>query len=60
MPGPEARRTGWDDDVLRLESSLTYRIAREVQVRGNWQHSRFTTGDEEPIDLIGIQLRAVF
>lgn len=52
--------TGWDDDVLRLESSLTYRLAREVHLRANWQRSTFLTGPEEPIDLIALQLRAVF
>jgi hypothetical protein len=60
VPGGGGAATGWDDDVLRIESSLTYRIAREVQLRADWQHSRFLTGGEEPIDLVGIQLRAVF
>ena len=60
VPSPGSGRTGWDDDVLRIESSLTYRVAREVHLRANWQHSRFLTGDERPIDLIGVQLRAVF
>ena len=52
--------TGWDDDLMRVEGSLTYRIAREVHVRADWQHTEFLTGPEEPIDLIGLQLRAVF
>jgi hypothetical protein len=52
--------TGWDDDVLRVESSLTYRLAREVHLRANWQRSSFLTGPEEPIDLVALQLRAVF
>ena len=60
VPAPGTGSTGWDDDVLRVESSLTYRLAREVHLRGNWQHTRFMTGEEEPIDLVGIQLRAVF
>jgi len=51
---------GWDDDIMRVEGSLTYRIAREVHLRADWQHSRFLTGEEEPIDLMGVQLRAVF
>ena len=54
------RTTGWDDDLMRVESSLTYRIAREVHLRADWQHTSFLTGEEEPIDLIGLQLRAVF
>ena len=52
--------TGWDDDLMRVEGSLTYRIAREVHLRGNWQHTGFLSGPEDPIDLIGVQLRAVF
>lgn len=51
---------GWDDDLMRVESSLTYRIAREVHLRGNWQHTRFLTGEEDPVNLLGLQLRAVF
>ncbi|MGH7477324.1 MAG: hypothetical protein ACRELD_13710 [Longimicrobiales bacterium] len=60
VPTPGTGRTGWDDDVLRIEPSLTFRLAREVHLRANWQHTRFLTGDERPIDLAGIQLRAVF
>ena len=52
--------TGWDDDVLRVESSLTYRIAREVHLRANWQRTEFLTGGEEATDLVALQLRAVF
>ena len=53
-------RTGWDDDTLQIESALSYRLAREIIVRGNWQHTRFTTGPEQPIDLLGLQVKAVF
>ena len=58
--GAGTRETGWDDDLMRVESSLTYRIAREVHLRANWQHTEFLSGDEDAIDLLGIQLRAVF
>ena len=58
--GAERRSTGWDDDVLRLEASLTHRIAREIQLRAGWQHTAFLTGDDDPVDLLAIQLRAVF
>lgn len=51
---------GWDDDVLRIESSLTYRWARELHVRAGWQRTTFLTGPEEPNDLLALQLRAVF
>lgn len=60
IEAPAGGSTGWDDDVLRLESTLTYRWAREVHVRVGWQHSRFLTGPDEPIDLLSLQLRAVF
>ena len=52
--------TGWDDDLVRVESSLTYRIAREVHLRADWQHTAFLTGEEEAVDLVGVQIRAVF
>ncbi|MEX1181973.1 MAG: hypothetical protein WEF86_01975 [Gemmatimonadota bacterium] len=58
--GLQSITTGWDDDVLRVESSLTYRWARELQVRVDWQHTRFLTGEEEPVDLLALQVRAVF
>jgi hypothetical protein len=56
----ETLTTGWDDDLLRVESSLTYRIARELQIRVGWQHTRFLTGGEDPENLLGVQMRAVF
>lgn len=59
-PAPGEEPVGWDDDVLQVESSLTYRLARELQVRVNWQHTRFVTGGEDPVDLLALQLRAVF
>jgi hypothetical protein len=52
--------TAWDDDLYQVESSLTYRLARELQLRGNWQHTAFLSGGEKPTNLIAIQLRAVF
>lgn len=52
--------TGWDDDVLRFEGAITHRVAREVHVRAGWQHTRFRTGGEEPVNLLAVQLRAVF
>jgi hypothetical protein len=60
VPGSPGETTGWDDDIFRVESSLTYRIAREVQLRGGWQHTTFLTGNEAPINLLAVQLRAVF
>lgn len=60
IEGPDGGMTGWDDDVLRVESSLTYRLAREVHVRMGWQHSRFLSGPDDPADLVALQLRAVF
>jgi hypothetical protein len=53
-------QTAWDDDIVRVESSLTYRVAREVHLRADWQHTSFTTGGEQAKDLVGLQLRAVF
>jgi hypothetical protein len=55
--GPQ---TGWDDDVFQVESALSYRFAREVLFRVGWQHTRFTTGPEEPINLLAAQVKAVF
>ena len=59
-PAPGAELVGWDDDLVQLETSLTYRVARELHLRADWQHTRFVTGLEEPVDLLAIQLRAVF
>ena len=52
--------TGWDDDVLQIETALAYRIAREMMIRVGWQHTRFLTGEEEAVNLAAVQLRAVF
>ena len=52
--------TGWDDDTYQIESALSYRLAREVILRANWQHTAFTTGPDEPVDLLALQLKAVF
>jgi hypothetical protein len=57
---PTGAMTSWDDDVLRVESALTYRLAREVHLRLGWQHTEFLTGGEEPEDLLALQLRAVY
>jgi hypothetical protein len=53
-------KTGWDDDVFQVESAINYRLAREVILRANWQHTEFWTGADEPVDLLGLQLKAVF
>ena len=55
--GPES---GWDDDVFQVESALSYRITRELMIRGDWQHTTFQTGTDKNVDLYGLQLRAVF
>jgi hypothetical protein len=55
--GPQ---TGWDDDTVQVESAITFRLTREVIVRGNWQHTSFTTGVDPDVDLLGLQLKAVF
>lgn len=55
--GPQ---TGWDDDVLRVELSFTYRMARELQLQLGWQHTEFITGNDAAEDLLAVQLRAVF
>jgi hypothetical protein len=59
-PTPGADPIGWDDDLMQVESSLTYRWARELHVRADWQHTRFLTGGEKPTNLLAIQVRAVF
>lgn len=59
-PGPDASPTGWDDDVARFETALTYRWSREVHLRLDWQHNDFVTGDDPSVDLLAFQLRAVF
>jgi hypothetical protein len=55
--GPKAP---WDDDIFQVESALSFRLAREVIIRGDWQHTTFTTGPDEPVDLVALQVRAVF
>jgi hypothetical protein len=60
IEGPTGARTAWDDDVLRVESAVTYRLAREVHLRVGWQHTEFLTGNEESEDLLALQLRAVY
>jgi hypothetical protein len=52
--------TGWDDDTFQVESALSFRLTREVIVRGDWQHTEFWTGPEDAIDLLALQVRAVF
>jgi hypothetical protein len=59
-PEPDATPVGWDDDLVQVESSLTYRVAREIHVRADWQHTRFVTGSEKPMNLLALQVRAVF
>jgi hypothetical protein len=58
--GETGSRTGWDDDVLRVEAALTRRVAREVHVRVGWQRTEFLTGSEDAEDLLSFQLRAVY
>lgn len=58
--GAGATPTGWDDDVLRYETALTYRWSREVHLRVDWQHNDFVTGDDPTVNLLAFQLRAVF
>lgn len=53
-------RRAWDDDVLRVESGITYRLAREVHVRADWQRTEFLTGGEDAEDLLALQLQAVW
>jgi hypothetical protein len=60
VPAPGADPTGWDDDVMQVESSLTYRWARELHIRADWQHTEFVTGSEKPMNLLALQVRAVF
>lgn len=57
---PGAAPTGWDDDVARVETALTYRWSREVHLRLDWQHNDFVTGNDPSVDLLAFQLRAVF
>jgi hypothetical protein len=57
---PAGTRTAWDDDVVRVESAFTYRVAREVHLRLGWQHTEFLTGVDESEDLFALQLRAVY
>lgn len=58
--GPGAIPTGWDDDVARYETALTYRWSREVHLRVDWQHNDFVTGSDPSVNLVAFQLRAVF
>ncbi|MDX1566459.1 MAG: hypothetical protein R3223_01580 [Longimicrobiales bacterium] len=58
--GAGATPTGWDDDIARFETALTYRWSREVHVRLDWQHNEFLTGSDASMDLLAFQVRAVF
>ena len=53
-------KTGWDDDTFQVESAISYRLAREVILRGDWQHTSFTTGADPAVNLLALQLKAVF
>jgi hypothetical protein len=55
--GPKA---WWDDNTAQVEAALSYRLAREVIVRGDWQHTSFTSGSDKPINLFAAQIKAVF
>ena len=55
--GPQ---TGWDDDTFQVESALSYRFARELILRADWQHTEFWTGPDDDVDLLALQVRAVF
>jgi hypothetical protein len=59
-PATGAPRTGWDDDVLRFEAAIGWRLAREVLVKLDWQRTTYTTGIDPDLDLFAIQLSAVF
>ena len=59
-PAAGAAPVGWDDDLVQVETSLTYRWARELHVRADWQHTRFLTGLEKPTNLMALQVRVVF
>ncbi len=57
---PGGRRFRWDDDLWRIESAVGYRLTREMLVKLDWQHTRFTTGARRRQDLLSIQLSASF
>jgi hypothetical protein len=59
-PAPGVAPTGWDDDVLRWEAALGWRVAREVIIKVDWQYTTYTTGVDPDLNLFAIQLSTVF
>ncbi len=56
VPAPES----WDDDVWRTEMALGRRVAREVLLKLDWQHFGFSSGSDDALDMLAVQLSAVF
>ena len=54
------KRVKWDDELWRLEAALGYRLIREILVKLDWQHTEFVTGANVPLNLLALQLSAVF
>ena len=50
----------WDDEVWRWEAALGYRLIREILVKLDWQHTEFVTGGNAALNLLALQLSAVF
>ncbi|MCH7934878.1 MAG: hypothetical protein IIC36_12880 [Gemmatimonadetes bacterium] len=53
-------RVKWDDEVWRWEAALGYRLIREILVKLDWQHTEFVTGGNAALNLLALQLSAVF
>jgi hypothetical protein len=50
----------WDDSLWRSEVAVGYRPTREVLVKLDWQHTRFTTGSRNTQNILALQLSAMF
>jgi hypothetical protein len=53
-------RQSWDDDVWRVESALGYRFTREVLAKLAWHHYGFAAGAGPTMDVLAVQVSAVF
>ena len=50
----------WDDDVVRTELAIGYRLSREVLLKADWQRNVFAEGGPDANNLFALQLSTVF
>jgi hypothetical protein len=60
LPAGGVARQSWDDDVWRVESALGFRFSREVLAKLAWHHYGYETGAGPNMDVLALQVSAVF